>query len=111
MRGWPWGPWHPNRDSLRQNKLSQQGVVRLHLPRSNVQRKALVGVFLALYEHCSSQAGELVGSNRDSLWFVHAGAQAPVVRAQRGSAGSQRCGANRSVWASGLRNIRLSCAW
>ena len=52
----------------------------------------LVGVLLPVGEHGVDQAGQLVGSGRDGLGFVHARAHATVVRAQRRLARTQgRC--------------------
>ena len=39
-----------------------------------------VGVFLPVGEHGVDQSGQLVGSGRDGLGFVHARAHSPVVR-------------------------------
>lgn len=41
---------------------------------------ALVGVFLALSQHCVDQPRELVGGGGDGLGFVHPRTHAPEVR-------------------------------
>lgn len=65
-----------------------------------------VGVFLPVGEHGVDQSGQLVGSGRDGLGFVHARAHSPVVRPQRRLARTQcRC---RQPQRLGRAVVRLS---
>ena len=61
-----------------------------------------VGVFLPVGEHGVDQSGQLMGSGRDGLGFVHARAHSPVVAPSADWLERSAAAANRNAWAARL---------